>query len=240
MKIIVFFFSILFFISPGFVYPQDVDIVPYLKQIESGARDEVLIELPALTKKNPGSPSLKFLTGILEENAVEAVKIFEEILLNHPQSKYADASLYRVYSYYYAVGSYQKSKTYLERLKNEYPESPYIKIADRVIPDSEDVFADKQQGIEVKITEQKVKPVHTESSRFRIQAGAFSNEENAVNLKKDFEDSGFKTIIEEKLVGGTLFRVVYVGDFASEDEARNILQVINREFKLDGRIVIIN
>lgn len=240
MKNIIFFFSILFFIAHGLVYPQDVDIIPYLKQIESGERDEVLKELPDLTKKNPESPSVKFLTGILEENAVEAVKIFEEILLNHSQSKYADASLYRIYSYYYAIGSYQKSKAYLERLKNEYPESPYIKIADRVIPDSEDVFADKQQGIDVKVTEQKIKPVHTELSRFRIQAGAFSNEENAINLKKDFEDSGFKTIIEEKLVGGTLFRVVYVGDFTSEDEARNILQVINREFKLDGRIVIIN
>jgi len=30
---------------------------------------------------------------------------------------------------------------------------------------------------------------------------------------------------------------VYVGEFLSEDEAKNFLQVINKEYKLDGRVV---
>ena len=61
--------------------------------------------------------------------------------------------------------------------------------------------------------------------------------ENAQNLKKDFDDSGFKSEIKDKNVGGTVFHVVYVGEFETEDDAKNLLQVINKEFNLDGRVV---
>jgi cell division septation protein DedD len=117
-------------------------------------------------------------------------------------------------------------------LKKEYPDYPYIKTADREIPSEDET---------VKETVEKTSPVEKEKPvlnyKFTIQAGAFSKLDNAKGLRKDFQDSGFFSEIKDKIVGGTTFHVVYVGKFVNESEANNFLQVINSEFKLEGRII---
>jgi tetratricopeptide (TPR) repeat protein len=209
------------------LYSQDVDIVPYLKQIERGEKSDVEEILPGLKREYPNSPSVMFLEGVLTQNGQDAVAIYTKIVDVYPLSKYADAALYRIYSYYYALGLYDTAKKHLDKLKKDYPQSPYIKIAERNIP-SDNEFSTKQpQPDEKKELDYK----------FTIQAGAFSKLDNAESLKKDFEDSGFFSEIKDKAVGGTNFHIVYVGKFINEDEARNFLQVINSEFKLDGRVV---
>lgn len=222
---ILFFFA--FILIPPFSFTQDVDIVLYLKQIESGEKNEVEKVLPDLKKNYPNSPSVMFLEGVLTENGQDAVVIYSKIVNSYPGSKYADAALYRIYSYYYALGLYETAKNHFNRLKKEYPESPYIKIADQNIPSEGEITLDDKKKTESPTT----------GYEYTIQAGAFSKLQNAQSLKKDFDDSGFKSEIKDKTVGGTVFHVVLVGEFKSEDEARNFLQVINKEYKLDGRIV---
>jgi len=209
------------------LFSQDVDIVAYLKQIENGEKSKVEEKLPDLKKEYPNSPSLMFLDGVLTENGQDAVAIYSKIVDYYPYSKYADAALYRIYSYYYALGLYDTAKKQLDKLKKNYPESPYIKIAEKKIP-SDDEGSPGEQKPDVK------KQI---DYKYTIQAGAFSKIENAQSLKKDFEDSGFFSEIKEKVVGGTTFEVVYVGKFATENEAKNFLQVVNSEFKLKGRVV---
>ena len=75
------------------IYSQDVDIIPYLKQIESGNSAGVKAELPELKRKNPESPSIMFLDGVLTENGQQAIVIYQNVVENYPKSKYADASL---------------------------------------------------------------------------------------------------------------------------------------------------
>ncbi len=228
MKKFWFLFVILFYIlNNSFLLAQDVDIVPYLKQIESGQKEDVVKTLSELKEKYPNSPSVMFLDGVLTQNGQEAIVIYQKIVNSYPASKYADASLYRIYSYYYALGLYDAAKKHLSRLKKEYPESPYIKIADKNIPSENEV---------VPFEKKETKKVETQFD-YTIQAGAFSNLENAKGLKKDFDDSGFKSEIKDKTVGGTVFHVVYVGEFKTENDARNFLQVINKEYKLDGRVI---
>lgn len=225
----IFFILLLFFLilpSP-YLYAQDVDIVSYLKQIESGEKDDVEESLPDLKKKYPNSPSVMFLDGVLTENGQDAVGIYLKIVNSYPASKYADAALYRVYSYYYALGLYDAAKKHLNKLKKEYPQSPYIKIADKNIPSEDEITTVDENKIE----EPKL------NFEYTIQSGAFGKLQNAQSLKKDFDDSGFKSFIKDKTIGGTIFHVVYVGEFETEDEARNFLQVINKEYKLDGRVV---
>jgi tetratricopeptide (TPR) repeat protein len=223
-KYLIIFFLIL---SAKNLFSQDVDIVPYLKQIENGEKSKVEEKLPDLKKDYPNSPSLMFLDGVLTENGQDAVAIYTKIVDNYPYSKYADAALYRIYSYYYALGLYDTAKKQLDKLKKNYPQSPYIKIAEKKIPSENEVSTKEQKPDEKKQIDYK----------YTIQAGAFSKLENAQSLKKDFQDSGFFSEVKEKVVGGTTFEVVYVGKFVSEDEAKNFLQVINSEFKLDGRVV---
>ena len=113
-----------------------------------------------------------------------------------------------------------EAATWLSRLKKDYPSSPYIKIAEKNIPPL--------------TTTQKIR------YRFTIQAGAFSNKDNANAMKKQFIDAGFSSEIKEKTVAGTIFQVVYVGKFATEEEAKNFLKQINSEYSLDGRVININ
>jgi tetratricopeptide (TPR) repeat protein len=230
-------FLILFFsLAPPFTFAQDVDIVPYLKQVESGNKKEVLEKFTSLKKEFPASPSVMFLEGVLTENGQDAVTIYSKIVNYYPDSKYADAALYRIYSYYFALGLYETAKTHLEKLKRNYPGSPYIKIADRNIP-SEDEFSTAQLRDDKIDKKEESTNQQTGKSNYTIQAGAFSKLVNAQSLRDDFKDSGFFSEIKEKVVGGTTFHVVYIGQFISEGEAQNFLQVINKEFRLDGRVV---
>ena len=137
----------LFFFS-GKLYSQDVDIIPYLKAIENGNIGQAKEALVDLKEKNPADPSVKFLDGVLKENGQEAVVIYQDIVDNHPKSKYADAALYRIFSYYYALGLYETAQEKLKQLKSSYPASPYVQVADQNLSALE--------KIDVQETEKKV------------------------------------------------------------------------------------
>ncbi len=226
---LLFFISLLFFSSP--VFSQEKDIVPYLKLIEDGSRDSVLKVLPELKKSYPNDPSVLFLEGVLTENGQDAVPVFNRIISDFPKSKYADASVYRLYSYYYSLGLYNTAGVFLNKLKKEYPGSPYIKMAENNIPSENEPSTSSQD-----LTSGE----NSKNFRFTIQAGAFGNGSNAISLKTSFENAGYYSFIRNKSVGGSEFKVVYVGRFVNRDEAESFLHVVNNQFDLKGRIVPIN
>ncbi len=231
MKSVHLYIIIFGFLLSANIFPQDVDIIPYLKQIESGNKKDVEVELPSLISKNPDSPSVLFLEGVLTKDGEKALVTYSKILDKYPKSKYADAALYRIFSYYYAAGEYYNAQKCLEDLKKDYPTSSYIKIAERDIPAADQTAIAEEKGSN-QITQENI-----QKYKFTIQAGAFTNSQNAAALKKNFEDNGFFSETKDKVVAGTTFRVVYVGKFEDKEEAENFLHVINREFKLDGRVV---
>jgi tetratricopeptide (TPR) repeat protein len=211
-------------IAPAFIKGQDVNIVQYLKQIEKGEVQEVKDRLAELRKSFPLSPNVMFLDGVLTENGQEAIEIYNKILDKYPKSAYADAALYRIYTYYYALGLYDSADKFLTRLKQEYPESPYLKMANLNSAEYDENESQLPQNETIA------------NYKFTVQAGAFTNSANASSLKKEFEDAGMNTFIKEKNVGGTIFNVVYVGKFINRDEAESYLQIINSRFKISGRV----
>ena len=230
------YFTFLLFINLFLIvvelHPQEVDIVPYLKAIENGNLGQARDALIDLKEKNPDDPSVMFLDAVLKENGQEAVVIYQNIVDNYPKSKYADAALYRIFSYYYALGLYDTSREKLKQLKESYPESPYINIANQNLSSLESAeVEEKETGKDENET------VSQESYKFTIQAGAFTNLDNANNLISEFENAGIYSLLREKTVGGTTFHVVYAGKFEKYQDAENFLQVINSRFKLNGSIV---
>ena len=221
-----------FVLLVGELYSQEIDIVPYLKAIESGNIGQAKEALVELKEKNPNDPSVMFLDAVLKENGQEAVVIYQNIVDTYSKSKYADAALYRIFSYYYALGLYDTAQEKLKQLKESYPESPYIKIADQNLSALE-----KSDVGDKKTKETESISVPEEVYRFTIQAGAFTNIDNAQKLFNEFENSGIFSRIEEKTVGGTTFHIVYAGKFEKYEDAENFLQVINSRFKVSGSIV---
>jgi len=220
------------FLIIGELHPQEVDIVPYLKSIENGNVGQAKDALVNLKEKNPNDPSVMFLDAVLKENGQEAIVIYQNIVDNYPKSKYADAALYRIFSYYYALGLYDTAREKIKQLKESYPESPYINIADQNLSALEDTVE-----IEKSNAEEENKSLPEEVYKFTIQAGAFTNLDNANYLLSEFENAGIFSRLGEKTVGGTTFHVVYAGKFEKYEDAENFLQVVNSRFKLNGSIV---
>lgn len=232
-----FFVISLFFYSA--LVAQEVDIVPALQQIENGNIKSAETILRDLKTKNANDPSVIFLDAVLTKDGEEALKKYSTVLEKYPDSKYTDAVIYRIFSYYYSLGYYRKAETYLNRLKKDFPESPYIKTADRKIPDIE------EQPSQPVITSSKPiqsRQVGTEPKtyNFTIQAGAFLNVENAKKLSEQLNRENYYTEITTKDIGGSILNVVNVGRFTTEDESKSVLVLLEKKFNLKGRTVSIN
>lgn len=201
------------------LFAQEKEVEDCLKKIELGKSDSSKVILKGLLKRYPLSASVLFLDGVLTADGKEALVKYLSVVDNNPDSKYADAALYRIYSYYYALGNYEKAKKYLQKLKTSYPKSPYIKTAD---PSYQNQIDDTKQSY-----------THT------IQAGAFINKANAKELRTELEEEGYVTEMKEKSLGGTMLHIVYAGKFYSEKEAEEALAKINKDYRLDGRVIAV-
>ena len=224
---------IYFFLLASFISAQ-VDIVSTLKHIEIGEIDEAKSDFRRLNSRYPKDANVKFLAAVLTENGDEALQKYSMIYTKHPNSQFADAALYRVFSYYYSLGIYTKAEKYLIQLKDDYPNSPYIRAADRTLP-SEDFFI--QEVVEAK--KEVAPPVRTvvEKYKYTVQAGAFLNKTNANNLKKKFEAKGIYANTYTKDIGGSLLNIVVVGKFKNKDSAQPILDELKKDYKLNGRVI---
>ena len=122
-----------------------------------------------------------------------------------------------------------KAETYLDRLKKDFPESPYIKTADRKLPEIEEPIV---QPVNKPQTQQPAQPekMETKNYNFTIQAGAFLNVENAKKLSEQLKKENYFTEITTKEVGGTLLNVVNVGKFVNEEEAKPVLSFLQSKF----------
>lgn len=221
------------FISSINVFSQEVNIVPYLKQIDNGQKVKALSHLAELKDDYPDDPSVMFLEGVLTENGQDAVAIYTEIINEYPNSKYADAAVFRIYSYYYALGLYGTANSFLNRLKKDYPKSPYIKIAEQRTETTTMPLSAKKKPLPSK---SKNKIIYN----YTIQAGAFTISANAGHLKTRFENAGFYSTIKDKNVAGTIFHVVYVGKFETEESAKKALNIIDKQFNLQTRVTTIS
>lgn len=219
------FFSILSF-------AQEIDIKDALKQVESGNIKEAEKLLKAFQIKNQNDPSVKFLDAVLTQDAKTAVKKYEDYLKMFPNSKYADASLFRIFSYYYSLGFYKKADTLLTQLKTKFPNSPYLTAADMSIPDVDDVVLVK----ETKEEKEKIK-LPNSVGKYSIQVGAFLSLENATKLSDQLKKEGFTTEITQKEIGGSVLNVVYAGNYKDENDAKKYLEIINQKFKVSARVV---
>lgn len=234
---------ILILFSATFLVAQDIDIVPALQQIESGNAAKAETMLKDLKSKNPDAPSVLFLDAVLTKDGDQAVDKYKTILEKYPNFQYADASLYRIFSYYYSLGFYKTAEEYLTKLKKNFPDSPYIKSAERNIPSTDESVSQKTEPvtpIPKTVAEKHVQQPETKTYNFTIQAGAFLNVDNAKNLCERLNKENYSTEITTKEVGGSILNVVNVGKFVSENDAKPVLSLLEKKYNLKGRVVPIN
>jgi tetratricopeptide (TPR) repeat protein len=218
------------------IYAQEVNIEKQLKKVESGDYQSAVADLNDLKKEHPDDPSVIYLDALLTKDAKEALEKYKIISDDYTASKYADASLFQIYSYYYAAGNYTNASDYLEKLRTNYPASSYLKMIDNKFPDDKLLGKSALSG-EGSQVEKPGEKSEEGVFEYTIQAGAFLVPANAEKLKKTFLDEGLKAEIGQKKVAGSSFFVVYIGKFKTEDEAQNYLNNLTREKKIEGRVV---
>ncbi len=208
---------------------QSVDITEYLKKIESGEAESIKKEIESLKSKHPNDASVLYLSALLTENGSEAVTLYSNIYNTYPKSIYADDALFNLFSYYYSIGLYKRADGFLSLLKEKYPSSSLIKLAEGDYSQSENISEEVSESGE---------PAKEETQyNFTIQAGAFLNVENAKNLSTQFESDGYFTKVYQKSVGGSILNVVLIGQFETESDATPVLDNISKKYNLKGRVI---
>jgi len=222
--VIIWFFTTL-------IFGQNVNIIPQLKKIEAGKIVEVKDDLEELKKNNSGDPNVIFLEAVLTEDGDKSKNFYELIYNDFPNCKFADASLFRNFSYYYAIGLYKKAEGLKKRLLKDYPKSPYLKNTDRNFPEVDDMIIVDSAPYKIK---------NQTAERFTVQAGAFSNFKNAEDLKSKFILDGFFARIIPKTVNNLQFHTVTVGNFLSRAETDIFLNELQNNYSIKGRVIILD
>ncbi len=107
--------------------PIEPDIQKRLDLIKEGNIGQARAELPSLLERYPQNPGVLYLQGVLTIDGGEAVRTFQNLVDNFPKSEWADDALFKVYQYYYALGLYKTADQKLEKLRGDYPQSPYLR-----------------------------------------------------------------------------------------------------------------
>lgn len=71
-------------------FAQPPNIETYIALIENGQSDLVRNELPSLLNQHSKNPGVLYLQALLTTDGAEAVRLYQNIVDNHPASEWAD------------------------------------------------------------------------------------------------------------------------------------------------------
>lgn len=228
------------FQSTLFAQSSDEQVKSLLGQIEKGQVEEARQHLSALMARQPNHPAVLYLAGRLASNGTEAMKSYQSILDNFPQSEWADDALYAVYEYYYALGLYRTADLKLQQLRKEYPASAFASVAapaPRHLPDEAVNLPKKEAAMAPESTKAAEAPVAVVPEPYTLQVGAFSTVANAQKRKDLFEELGMTVEVTNKVRGGRSLYLVWVGSFRTADEAKETGKDIKKKHNIDSIIV---
>ena len=247
---------LLHFLGAAIVFAQmpEAEVRKRLDFIYSGQAERVRIELPSLEKQYPNDAGVGYLDAILTTDGAAAVKKFQTIVDQSPQSQWADAALYKVYQYYYSVGLYKTADQKFEQLKQQYPNSLY---AVGTVKEQKPVIVQQQQPAEIKqpdtVAQKQAEPpasvepakqaapdsttAVTVARTFAVQAGAYSTKRKAQKQVRFFSTINRDAVITEKASGDKTLYVVSIEGFSSEQDARDFIAELKLKYNIESIIV---
>lgn len=233
-------------LSTGFSQ-EEPDIQRYLDMIQQRQKDQVKEKLPMLYEQYPQHPGVIYLNGVLTLDGAEAAKIFQSVVDNFPESEWADDALYRVYQFYYSLGLYRTADGKLAELKRRYPQSEYVtgkKPATVTQKKTPKPTTNTQQPAqrptlpERKTTQSAPRPeVARTGTAYSVQAGAFLEMRNASSLERFLQREGYDVEVRSRDRGGQRLHVVWVGSFATLEEAKELTRLLQAKYNIDSFVV---
>ena len=238
-----FTFSLIFsfILIANLSFSQSFEMKKVIQDIERGETEKAKILLVSLEKDNPNSAEVKYLKALLNEDGVAAAKLYKDIAFSSEETDLKDDALFKLYQFYYSRGEFSESDKYARMLRETFPESEYVSYLQR--KNLSQSRLQVQQNFEQKVLSDTSQLINQSSqqtqlktsSGYSIQVGAFSTYSNAIRFASQFQN--YSTKISEKESGGKKLFVVLVGNYKSESEARNALQLLKNQYKVDGMVV---
>lgn len=213
---------------------SEPDIPKYLAMIKNGQGDQVKGELPTLLTKYPNHPGVMYIQGLLTSEGADAVRIYQSIVDNFPKSEWADAALYKVYQFYYALGLYRTAELKMNQLKAEYPHSKYLTVAaeqTRLPEEPPDTASRAPKG-----AADSTKTIRLQV-QFSLQVGAYATQANAEKQKSFFEGLGYPAEIISKLKDNRSLFLVLVGAYPTYEEAKAHGNEIKQKHNIDSIVI---
>lgn len=195
--------------SAGLMAQKDPDIQRLLDDLNKGNVASVKKELVSLMKRNPNNPGLMYVKARSTENAVDAVKIYNEIYQKYPKSEWADDAVYRVYQYYSITDNTKIAQEKLNLLKSKYPKSNLL---DEFTGSSSKKF-------------------------YYVQLGAFSSKAKAQDFLDETKEVGYNLLIKSKSFDDKTLFAVLSNKFTKLSDAEKFQK--NIESKLNIASIII-
>jgi len=231
--------------------------------IRQGKTEQAKKMLAGMDTKNYTPDLLLFLKGLLSSNGEEAARYYNDIVKNYSSSPYCDDALLRLAQYQYARGLYKQAARAFAGISAAYPNSNLLpkcffweglsllsfgmndSAAARLtsvinrFPDSD--MADPARKHLAVLMQDEAEDAGTgnspQSLDYSIQVGAFSIQQNAILRKSFFEGKGYKVELRTKEKAGTTFYLVWIGAFATRDEAHRFGRQLKQKFGLTYTLV---
>ncbi len=214
--------------------------------IENGRGEEVSAELPSLLSRYPNNSGVLYLQAVMTKDGAEAVRLYQDIVDKYPAGEWADDALYKVYKFYSAIGLNRTAEIKLNQLQTRYPDSRYVAELASESPGDAKGRVESSTSSEASTTTTPVSKPVTEIStpsepkstgNFTLQVGVYSTMGNASKQKQFFEYQQYRAEVASKVRGDRELFAVYVGDYATADEARIRGDEIKQSFNIDYLVV---
>ena len=250
---------VFFFLLVSFSFGQNIDL--YLSLIEEGKVEGVKENLPELSSKYPNNPGVIYLKAILTQDGNSAIKLYQDLLKKHPDSKYASYSAMKIGEYFYARGLYTQAATLLKNIPIKYPRFVDIQRVTNLMVNSFNAIGEADSAryyaliinsmfpnidIESDMVIDKSKPLNQvfdfnrkrpDLGPYVVQIGAFGSEQNAKRLKLQASQLGHDVSINKVDSNGKRLYAVRVNRYKSKKQAEKAGRDIKTKLGMEYRVL---
>lgn len=227
-----------------------------------GFREEVRLYVA----KNKGTPLALYLDALSQTDANVAVEKYRQLAAIYPNFEYADRAQMKVAQYYFSRGLYVAARKLFLEVVEKYPQSPHLPEAMYFAASSLDASGNHEFAASefrnlaaqypgspfARLAKEDLQESHYSSNggsdknlkqkldpkgKYSLQIGAFSQVNNALNLKNYCSKLGFPTEIREKQEGRTTMYLVWLGSFETKNEAERLGELFKKQHGKPYRVV---
>ena len=175
----------------------------------------------------------------LEQDPVTARELYLRVVVRHANSAYADSALFEAASVDYAFGLYKQATTKLKQLLSLYPSTPllaetsyWLGICYTILGDNSTAAVHFQKArsrgagsIWSSLAAKELEGIGGETATtaaqggYAVQVGSFTDSSRAEKLLSDYQAKGRSGEIRQAVIAGKVYYRVWLGSFATEQEA---------------------